>query len=146
MAEEAEIRAKAEEAAIIAEAEEAISLTPDEKVTDEVATEEVDPNNLVALVPAGKAAPADPKAAQAMKVNDELCPDNEYGENDGKSAFKCSECKLLFIPMTYFHGDGIADYEHCGKHIGVLKCENCAMPLVGLERIRSHRENCHEPA
>ena len=81
-----------------------------------------------------------------MKVNDELCPDIEYGENDGKAAFKCLECKLVFIPMSYMHGDGIVDYELCRRHVGVIKCENCAMPLVGLNRIRSHRENCHEPA
>ena len=72
-----------------------------------------------------------------MNVNDELCPDIEYGENDGKTAFKCLECKLVFIPMSYMHGDGIVDYELCRRHVGVIKCENCAMPLVGLNRVAS---------
>ena len=28
-------------------------------------------------------------------LNDELCPDTEYDENDGKKAFRCLQCKLF---------------------------------------------------
>ena len=57
-----------------------------------------------AAAPAAKASSAVFKATPPMNVNDELCPDIEYGENDGKTAFKCIECKLIFIPMSYMHG------------------------------------------
>ena len=38
--------------------------------------------------------------AAPVEVSNEMYPD--YLENDGQPAFKCAECKLLFIPMSYF--------------------------------------------
>ena len=53
---------------------------------------------------------------------------------------------IVFISCTHMHGDVIEDYELCGRHYGVTKCENCSIDLIGLERNRSHRETCHDPA
>ena len=86
------------------------------------------------------------KAVAAMEVNDELCPDSEFEETDGKTAFRCLQCKIVYIPGTYMHGDTILEINQCRGHNGVIKCENCRMDLVGMQRIKSHRETCHEPA
>ena len=86
-------------------------------------------------------------------VDDEVCPDNEYaGENDndigsdGRTAFRCFQCRMLYLPMDYKDGNQIVNYELCRRHIGVFKCERCAKVVVGLGRIRCHRQVCHDPA
>ena len=73
-------------------------------------------------------------------------PEEGLEENDGQEAFKCLQCKLLFIPGSHMHGNEIFDYESCRRHLGVNKCRNCALPLIGLDRMRAHMERCHEPA
>ena len=74
-------------------------------------------------VPAVAAAVPAAKGAQGIEVNDELCPDTEYEENDGKTSFRCLQCKMFFLPMSYKYGDEIVDYRECRQHIGVIKCE-----------------------
>ena len=83
----------------------------------------------------------------ANNVNDELCPDDVYHkvENIG-TAFRCLQCRLLFLPMSHLDGNNIVNYETCRMHIGVLKCENCAIVLVGLAKIGCHRQVCHRSA
>ena len=73
-------------------------------------------------------------------------PEEGLQENEGKEAFECLQCKLVFIPMSHMHGNPIFDYESCRKHLGVSKCKNCAMALIGLDRTRAHMEICLEPA
>ena len=73
-------------------------------------------------------------------------PEEGVEENDGSEAFKCLQCKLVFIPMSHMHGNQIFDYDSCRRHLGVNKCRNCALPLIGLARMRAHMERCHEPA
>ena len=67
-------------------------------------------------------------------------------ENDGTEAFECGQCKLLFIPMSHMYGNPIYKYESCRRHLGVDKCKNCAMPIIGLDKMKAHMERCHEPA
>ena len=70
--------------------------------------------------------------------------DGEAGnldENDGKEAFTC---EMTFIPMCYMCM--IYVYESCRKHVGAIKCKDCALDLIGLDNIRMHMETCHEPA
>ena len=75
--------------------------------------------------------------------------DGEAGkldENDGKEAFTCLECEMTFILMCYMYGNTIYEYESCRKHVGAIKCKDCALDLIGLDNIRMHMETCHEPA
>ena len=72
-------------------------------------------------------------------INDELCIDEEFIENDGKTAFKCLQCKMFFLPGSFMYGNEIAEYDLCRTHLGVTKCEMCAMDLIGLDKIRVHR-------
>ena len=67
-----------------------------------------------------ESATADGQATFAMNVNDEVCPDFEYEENDGKKAFRCLQCKLFYLPGTHMFGNEILDYAICGKHLGVI--------------------------
>ena len=70
--------------------------------------------------------------------------DGEAGnldENDGKEAFTC---EMTFIPMCYMCM--IYVYESCRKHVGAIKCKDCALDLIGLDNIRMHMETSHEPA
>ena len=96
-------------------------------------------------------------AVQAAPLDQDSCnignipqldgePEEGLEENDGQEAFKCLQCKLLFIPGSHMHGNEIFDYESCRRHLGVNKCRNCALPLIGLDRMRAHLERCHEPA
>ena len=75
-------------------------------------------------------------------INDEFCPDEDYHEVDnvGKTAFRCHQCRMSFLPKNYKEGNTIETFESCRRHIGVLKCEHCAFVLVGLTRIRCHRQ------
>ena len=73
-------------------------------------------------------------------------PEEGLQENEGKEAFECRQCKLVFIPMSHMHGNPIFDYKSCRRHLGVSKCKNCRMPLIGLDRTRAHMERCLEPA
>ena len=65
-------------------------------------------------------------------------PAQGFIENDGKEAFECLQCKLLFIPGSHMHGNTIFEYEACRRHYGVSKCKNCALPLISLDRMRAH--------
>ena len=53
---------------------------------------------------------------------------------------------MVFILMSHMHGNVIMEYDLCRLHVGGIKRENCAMYLVGLERIRTNREHFYEPA
>ena len=79
-------------------------------------------------------------------VHDEICSDtvynNEVVDSTGKIAFRCHQCRMLYLPVSYKDGNKIEDYEICRSHIGVTKCENCARVLVGLTKIRCHRQVC----
>ena len=75
-----------------------------------------------------------------------MCNDEEYHENDGKTAFRCMECKMVYIPGTFMHGKEIVDYNLCKQHLEVIKCEVCRMDLIGFYRIIVHREYCHVPS
>ena len=81
-------------------------------------------------------------------VDDEFCPDDEYHEveNIAETAFRCLQCRMLFLPVLHSEENDIANYESCSRHIGVKRCENCAFVLVGLARIRCHRQVCHYSA
>ena len=60
--------------------------------------------------------------------------DGEAGqseENNGKEAFKCLECKLLFIPMCHMLGNKTFDYESCRRNLRVIKFKNCASTVGG---------------
>ena len=65
----------------------------------------------------------------------------ECEENNGKEAFKCLECKLLFISMCHMLGNNIFDHESCRRHLGVMMCKNCALDLIGLDNIRTHMDS-----
>ena len=81
-------------------------------------------------------------------VNDELCPDALYlnAENIGKEAFRCLQCRMMFLPTSHLEGNRIKNFDLCRMHIGVHKCENCAHVLVGLARLRCHRQVCQNSA
>ena len=99
------------------------------------------PAAVSAALPVTELVPDVPALAAAL-VNDELWPDMEH---DGKTSFRCHQCKLVFISWSHMHGDAIHEYESCRRHFGVTKCENCRIDLIGIERNRSHREVCHDP-
>ena len=80
--------------------------------------------------------------ATLVDVNDELCPDDKYHENDGQSAFKCNECKMLYLPGIFMCRNKIEEFSSCRTHLGVHKCKMCVMDVIGLEKIRMHRETC----
>ena len=90
--------------------------------------------------------------AAAQDVSDEVCPDTEYasaGEDivsDGRTAFRCFQCQMLYLPEAYKDGNKITNYEMCRRHIGVLNCEICARVIVGLAGIRCHRQVCQNSA
>ena len=76
------------------------------------------------------------------EVNDEVCSDTEYGSvdsdtrcDDGKTAFRCFQCRLLYLPVDHSDRNLIVNYDLCRRHIGVYKCESCARVIVGLARI-----------
>ena len=86
-------------------------------------------------------------------VNDEVCPDTEYDSedvdtrcDDGKTAFRCFQCRILHLPADHSDGNLIVNYNLCRRHIGVYKCESCARVIVGLARIRCHRQVCQHSA
>ena len=85
---------------------------------------------------------AEPTKATEDVVEDEFCPDEVYN----KTAFRCFSCRMLFLPDSYLDGHEIMKYESCRSHIGVKKCEACAIVLVGLAKIRCHRQVCQHSA
>ena len=97
--------------------------------------------------------PSATSAAGVEEVNDEVCPDTEYASvdvdnrfDDGKKAFRCYECRILHLPVDYIDGNVIENCNLCRGHIGVYKCESCARVIVGLARIRCHRQVCQHSA
>ena len=89
----------------------------------------------------------------STEVVDEFCPDTEYASandddfgSDGRIAFRCFQCRMLYLPKDHKEGNHIVNYELCRRHIGVFKCESCAKVVVGLARIRCHRQVCQDPA
>ena len=84
----------------------------------------------------------------AKTVNDEFCPDKDYQnvETVGITPFRCHECRMLFLPENYAEGNTIENFESCRSHLGVLKCKQCAIVLVGLTKIGCHRRVCHYSA
>ena len=72
------------------------------------------------------------------KVSDEFCPDDVYHRVDGigQEAFRCFQCRMLYIPTSHVDGNPIVTHEMCRMHIGVCKCVHCAHVLVGLAKIR----------
>ena len=85
----------------------------------------------------------------AQEVCDEVCPDTVYASandddfgNDGSTAFRCFQCRMLYIPEAHREGNIIKNYELCQRHIGVLKCDGCAKMIVGMAKIRCHRQVC----
>ena len=75
-------------------------------------------------------------------VNDELCPDDVYhqaeSESIGNRAFRCNECRMLFLPSSHVDGSKIEDFNSCRRHIGVQKCSSCKIVFVGLAKIGCH--------
>ena len=91
--------------------------------------------------------------APSVVVEDEVCPNTEYANadsddigSDGKTAFRCFQCRMLYLPDDHRDRNHIMNYEHCRRHMGVFKCESCAKVIVGLARIRCHRQVCQDPA
>ena len=87
------------------------------------------------------------------EVNDKVCPDTEYASveketrcDDRKTAFRCFQCRILHLPMDHIDGNPIVNYNLCRRHIGVYKCDGCARVIVGLARIRCHRQVCQHSA
>ena len=82
----------------------------------------------------------DPEKEQEVQVlSDELCPDDIYhqaeSESIGQRAFRCQECRMLFLPTSHLDGSVISDFNSCQRHIGVQKCPKCKIVLVGLAKI-----------
>ena len=103
------------------------------------------------VVPARLPAAAAPVVTEpAQEVVDEMCPDTVYtseqiGDETGNvegTAFRCHECRMLYLPETHREGNPITDFEKCRRHIGVKKCDSCARVIVSLARIRCHRQVC----
>ena len=86
-------------------------------------------------------------AANAEDVNDEVCPDDQYKVVEiEQTAFRCFQCRMLFLPAAHIDGNKIENYESCRRHIGIAKCQSCAIVLVGLAKIRCHRQVCPHSA
>ena len=92
----------------------------------------------------------DHEEQEVQIVNDELCPDDIYhqaeSENIEQRAFRCLECRMLFFPTSHVDGSNILDFSSCRRHIGVQKCSSCKIVLVGLAKIRCHRQVCQHSA
>ena len=87
---------------------------------------------------------------EAQVPNDELYPDDIYhqaeSESIGQRAFRCQECRMLFLPTSHLDGSVISDFNSCQRHIGVQKCPKCKIVLVGLAKIGCHRQVCQHSA
>ena len=81
-------------------------------------------------------------------VNDEFCPEEDYQnvETAGITPFRCHECRMLFLPENYAEGNTIENFESFRRYLGVLKCKQCAIVLVGLAKIGCHIRVCHYSA
>ena len=108
-------------------------------------------------VPSAEPSDSRPVAAALVAptevVDDEVCPDTEYASAndddigcDGRTAFRCFQSRMLYLPKDHKDGNYIVNYELCRRDIGVFKCESCAKVVVGLARIRCHRQVCQDPA
>ena len=62
-------------------------------------------------------------------INDEFCPDEDYHEVDnvGKTAFRCHQCRMSFLPKNYKEGNTIETFESCR---GTLGCLNVNIVLL----------------
>ena len=63
----------------------------------------------------------------------------KYIEIDAKSAFTCLQCKIEYFPENFVEGEKVLFYGLCRWHLGVWKCRNCSINLVGLGKIRAHK-------
>ena len=80
-------------------------------------------------------------------IDDEVCSDEEYyDEIDAKSAFTCLQCKIEYFPEHFVKGEKVLFYGLCRWHLGVSKCKNCSVNMVGLGKIRAHRQICRAPS
>ena len=90
------------------------------------------------------------KEQEVQVLSDELCPDDIYhqaeSESIEKKAFRCLECRMWFLPTSHIDGNVILDLNSCQSHIGVKKCQACKTVLVGLAKIRCHRQVCQHSA
>ena len=90
------------------------------------------------------------KEQQVQVLSDELCPDDIYNQAESESneetAFRCVECRMWFLPTSHIDGNVILDFNSCQSHIGVKKCPACKTVLVGLAKIRCHRQVCQHSA
>ena len=90
------------------------------------------------------------KEQEVQVLSDELCPDDIYhqaeSESIEKKAFRCLECRMWFLPTSHIDGNVILDFNSCQSHIGVKKCQACKTVLVGLAKIRCHRQVCQHSA
>ena len=90
------------------------------------------------------------KEQEVQVLSDELCPDDIYHQAESESieqkAFRCLECRMWFLPTSHTDGNVILDFNSCQSHIGVKKCPACKIVLVGLAKIRCHRQVCQHSA
>ena len=105
-------------------AEEAKAKTDAEKAKQEAETARKDAEEAVSLDAetvegqVAEEATEDVAAAIGKDVNDEVCPDDEYNvvDNIEKTAFRCFQCRMLFLPVSHIHGNEIVKYESCRRH------------------------------
>ena len=120
-------------------AEEVVTLTLNSETEQSVAnevTEEVIISDTVQKQP-----------LYVTEIDDEICSDEEYyDEIDAKSAFTCLQCKIEYFPENFVEGEKVLFYGLCRWHLGVWKCRNCSINLVGLGKIRAHRQICRAPS
>ena len=80
-------------------------------------------------------------------VDDEICSDEEYYEEiDPGSAFTCLQCQIEHYPENFVEGSKVLFYGLCRWHLGVYKCKNCLKNLIGLSKIRDHRQIWSAPS
>ena len=78
-------------------------------------------------------------------VCDNICDDEQYYDVvDPAIAFTCLQCKLEHFPVNYKDGDTVKKWAICRWHLGVSKCRKCGKKLIGMDRIRTHRQVCHQ--
>ena len=80
-----------------------------------------------------------------VEVDDEVCDDEKYYDVvDPDIAFTCLQCNLGHFPAKYKDGDTVKKWALCRWHLGVRKCRNCGITLIGMDRIKAHRQICHQ--
>ena len=114
-----------------------------EKDNDVAGTEEVTEENEIEEVVAGKDTAK--QLFLPVEVDDEVCDDEMYYEVvDPDIAFTCLQCNLGYFPAKYKEGDTVKKWGICRWHLGVSKCGKCGKTFVGMDRIRAHRQICHQ--